>query len=262
MIDQLFEGKTESAKVRFKSLLEKIGQAPNIAWYPSAGMDFRDLIEVHKTDIIPDIHFHTDYSLRNKLEIGEIFNDNTTKVSIKNIEELKFKKHINYNVDPGFVAFAPSAPDKPLLFLLDMVVECATETIERPVLYIYMENIHFLDNIALKEKLPISHLIKVREGCGFGGNRQSITIAYDFIRYLNIKYLLIDKRINKSSGLVWYLSRKHRIQYTEYSEIDLVEINNIQDWSGFRVKVKKVNHTSNEAEYLQNERTIGKDLTR
>ena len=88
MIDQLFEGKTESAKVRFKSLLEKIGQTPNIAWYPSAGMDFRDLIEVHKTDIIPDIHIHTDYHLRDKLEIGEIFNDTTTKVSIKNIEEL------------------------------------------------------------------------------------------------------------------------------------------------------------------------------
>ncbi|MBE7634092.1 DUF7663 domain-containing protein [Tenacibaculum finnmarkense] len=66
------------------------------------------------------------------------------------------------------------------------------QTIKKPVLYVVMENINFLDEILLKEQLPISHFIKVREGCGFGGNRKSISIVYAFLADLKTKYLLVD----------------------------------------------------------------------
>ncbi|WP_440138000.1 DUF7663 domain-containing protein [Tenacibaculum finnmarkense] len=69
----LFEGKTPKSKVAFNALLERLPEEPNIAWYPSAGLDFKDLIEVNRTSIIPDLHIHTDYST-SALLVNIIFN--------------------------------------------------------------------------------------------------------------------------------------------------------------------------------------------
>jgi len=144
MLQNLIEGKTKQSKLKFDQLIKHLGKSPNIAWYPSAGLDFRDLIEVNRTAIKPDLHIHTDYDLKStKLELGEVFNDKKTKVSICNIEELQFKNSIDFFVNPEFVVFPENAPRKPLIFLLDVTIELKGPKINKPVLYIYMENICF-----------------------------------------------------------------------------------------------------------------------
>ena len=42
-----------------------------------------------------------------------------------------------------------------------------------------------------KTIVKISHLLKVREGCGMGGSRKSISIVHSFIAKLVIKYLIL-----------------------------------------------------------------------
>ena len=239
-MDKLFEGKTPNSKFRFISLLKELGKDPNIAWYPSAGLDFRDLIEVNRTSIKPDLHIHTDYHIRKELKVGEIFNYERTKVSIKNIEELKFKKSINYYVNPAFISCPEVSARKPLIFLLDVLVESNNAAIERPVIFINMENINFLDEILLKEQLRISHLIKICEGCGMGGNRKSISIVYAFFCDLSIKYLLVDHEEHTDFELIHHLANKHNLQLKNYHLRNISQKRNIADWSGFRAKVMKV----------------------
>lgn len=253
MIKDLFKGKTPKSQLRLDNLSKKLGQNPNIAWYPSAGLDFRDLIEVNRTSIQPDLHIHTDYHLGwTKLEIGEIFNDERTKVSIINIDEIQFKKSIDFFVNPNYVDFPEDAPKEPLVLLLDVLIESNNVTIEKPVLYIYMENINFLDEILLKEQLPISHLIKIREGCGMGGNRKSISIVYAFLCDLRIKYLLVDNEEHTDFELIHQLASKHNINLKNYHLRNISQRRNIADWSGFNAKVMKV--VFNEDESLNDDR--------
>ena len=241
MLQNLIEGKTKQSKLKFDHLIKHLGKSPNIAWYPSAGRDFRDLIEVNRTSIQPDLHIHTDYDLKStKLKLGEVFNDEKTKVSICNIEELQFINPIDFFVNPEFVDFPEEAPRASLLFLLDVKIELKGSTFNKPVLYIYMENINFLDEILLKKQISISHLIKIREGCGWGGNRKSISIVYAFLCNLKIKYLLIDSEEHTDFRLIHDLTDKHKLQLKNYHLKNISQRRNIDDWSGLEAKVMEV----------------------
>ena len=48
-------------------------------------------------------------------------------------------------------------------------------------------------SLNIKNKIKISHFVKVREGCGFGGNKKSISIAYAFLSNFKTKYLLVEE---------------------------------------------------------------------
>ena len=58
MIKSLLKAVSEQDENIVDELQRQIGHTPNIAWYPSAGLDFRDLIEVNRTKIEPDIFSH------------------------------------------------------------------------------------------------------------------------------------------------------------------------------------------------------------
>lgn len=222
-------------------LQSRIGRTPNIAWYPSAGLDFRDLIEVNRTKIEPDIFFHTDYSSNwVELKCGLVFNDERTKVFIHNITELKFKKKVNYIINPNYVDFPEDANPLPRIYLLDLIVESGFGKLIKPVLYFFMENINFLDEILLKNNIKLSHFIKVREGCGMGGNRKSISIVYAFLGELKVKHILVDSEEHTDKELINYISCKHDIIPIKYELKNPSQRRNIADWSGFSVKVLDV----------------------
>lgn len=229
-------------------LQQQIGVSPNIAWYPSAGLDFRDLIEVNRTKIDPDIFVHTDYSDTGvKLKCGLVFNDERTKVFINRITKLKFRQEVDYLVNPDYVVFPEDANPFPKIYLLDVKVETGFGEIKKPVLYFFMENINFLDEILLKNKINLSHFIKVREGCGFGGNKKSISIAYAFLGELKVKHILVDKEEHTDKELVNSISSKHNLQPIKYELRNVSQRRNIVNWSGFRVKVLDVIFSPNDA---------------
>jgi hypothetical protein len=223
------------------SLQSKIGDCPNIAWYPSAGLDFRDLIEVNRTKIEPEIFFHTDYSSNwVKLECGLVFNDKLTKVSIDRITELKFRKKVNYLINQDYVDFPEHANPLPKIYLLDIIIETGFGEIRKPVIYFFMENINFLDEILLKNKIKLSHFIKVREGCAWGGNRKSISIAFAFLGELKVKHILIDNEEHTDKELINSISHKHNLQPIKFDLKNAAQRRNIANWSGISVKVLDV----------------------
>ncbi len=237
------------------SELRKIeNKTNNIAWYPSAGLDFRDLLELSNPIYkeLPDLFIHTDYkpywSLENPVfetfKIGKVNNqfDNNFDYFIDDVFELELTELINYSVDTNYVDFPNDAPRLPKIFLLYVSVNHDGYTISKPVLYFVFENINFLEEILLKQRIKISHFVKVREGCGFGGNRKSISIVYAFIAKLGIKYLFIDNEENTDLELVNRIKIRHRVENCSCELEFIISINN---WSGFTVNIFEVVNYNN-----------------
>lgn len=88
--------------------------------------------------------------------------------------------------------------------------------------------------------MAISHLIKIREGCSYGGNNKSISIVYVFLCVLKIKYLLIDNEEDTDFRLIHDLTDKHELQLKNYHLKNISQRRNIDDWSGLKVKVMEV----------------------
>lgn len=185
-------------------------QQPRILWYPSAGNDYRDILELtperaskHNINILPEVFIHTDYTTNEKfasLNCGIIHKDSRTLVKLSDKTELTISKgwrdKIKYDVCRDFVGF-PEIHSEPTIFLLDMAIESRQlGTVKKPVLYFKFENINFFREVVLKQKLNITHFVKVREGCGMGGNNKSITFAYAFIGLMQTRYLLVDNEVH------------------------------------------------------------------
>ncbi len=221
----------EGAKV-VEELFAHLGDSPNIAWYPSAGHDFRDLMEVDRTQTQPDIFFHTDYDAKNvELRCGVLFEDVNTRIYLHRITELAFKTPTVYVVNSDYVDFPELANPSPKVFLLDVEVNYQRGRLRKPVVYFFMENINFLDEVLLRHGIKLSHLIKVREGMAWGGNRMSITSVYAFLGNLNIKHLLIDDSADPNATLIQYLSRKHGMIPVKYVLQNASQRRNIASWS-------------------------------
>lgn len=224
------------------SLQARIGDSPNIAWYPSAGLDFRDLIEVDRTQAQPDIFFHTDYDAKNvELRCGVLFEDINTRIYLHRITELAFKTPPVYVVNPDYVDFPELANPSPKVFLLDVEVNYQRGVLRKPVVYFFMENINFLDEVLLRHGIKLSHFIKVREGMAWGGNRKSITSAYAFLGNLNVKHVLIDDSADPDKNLIQKLLSKHGLKLIKFVLKNPAQRRNIDSWSNLDgVKVLNV----------------------
>jgi hypothetical protein len=246
MINKILSGKNKQAQNRIEEHSNSLGDNPNILWYPSAGIDFRDILELspkrardHRVTELPDLFIHTDYKPCWGVDWlnsgGIVYDDNRTSVRIKNIFELQLIKKFQYSINPEFVDFPNDAPIEPTIYLLDILVTSnILGMVRQTVIYFLFENINFLDEIILKNNIPITFLVKVREGCGFGGNRKSISLAYAFLSALKTKYILIDQEEHTDFQLINQLKNKHNLSPLYY---DLKKIASINCWSGFKVNI-------------------------
>lgn len=213
-------------------------QQPRILWYPSAGNDYRDILELtperaskHNINILPEVFIHTDYTTNENfvsLNCGIIHKDSRTLVKLSDKTELTISKEwrdkIEYEVCRDFASFSKETHSEPTIFLLDMVIESRQlGTVTMPVLYFKFENINFFREVVLKQKLNVTHFVKVREGCGFGGNKKSITFAYAFLGLMQTRYLLVDNEVHFHEGeFEHYFSdfpTRDRNKMKEYIEI-------------------------------------------
>lgn len=264
-ISELLEGKNRESQLRLEELFRLVGDNPRILWYPSAGNDYRDILELSNNNIDknnirgriniatdyeidpPDIFVHTDYSKKwVNLRQGEIFNDGRTIVEIENLYELQFNNglDINYNVNKDFVVFPEHAPELPEIYLLDVRINSDTlGEIRKPVFYFLFENINFLQEVLLKNRINISHIVKVKEGCGLDGNRKSITVAYAFLSVLNTQYLIIDNQVEDFDFHLFMELRAELerigIPVMDY-ELEELEPRPRIRWSGREVRIFKV----------------------
>jgi hypothetical protein len=207
MLKDLLKGQNHFAQQLLDDLLGKPDL--NILWYPSAENDYRDLFEFHpqiaaerNIHSIPDIFIHTSYDPGNLHHLqktgGARFNnaDNDTdlSVSIHATHLLVLSNPSIYQVERDFVDLPENAYPIPIIHLLDVSVTSRIRKISNRkwVIYFLFENINFLENVLLRGKVPVSHVVKVREGIGTGGARKSIILLYAFLSALKVRYLTAD----------------------------------------------------------------------
>ena len=254
---QLLKGKTEMDEVGMASVLSKVGERPRVAWYPNAGLDFRDLVELntkHGPDYgqgdFPGLFVHTDYKpvweadrdKNNPFKCGLIDHGRNDGVEsfIHSIHRLEFKKkvHVAYHVHPDFTDFPDDAPDEPLVFLLLVSVYYQGRAVEDvPVIYFIFESLNFLDQVLLNRRIEVSHVVKVREGSAWGGSKKSISVAYAFLHDLGTRFLFIDQREHTDFALVRELANNHRMSLACYG-LNLSAT--LGKWSGYDVRLYRV----------------------
>lgn len=242
MLNTLLKGKTKEAQRKLDELFERIGDRPKLLWYPSSGLDFRDIIEfsprrmeLHGAKVAPNLFIHTDYNCFNDLNLeGDVFDDCRTKVKVVEKHELLISDpdyYLSYNkhVKGKNVNF-------PEVYLLKISVDSNIYGIlEGEVLYFKCENNYFLDSIVLKFNIKISHFLKVREGLGFGGsNGKSISYVCALFSEIGVEYLLMDNEVRIDELLLNEIMLKYGIKPVNYN---LEHIGAIKSWSMLRVNV-------------------------
>lgn len=169
----------------FRRWLDEFQGEPRIAWYPSAGQDFRDLLYLNPQyskvnpasqpdPQAPDIFLHTDYFpwySSTFLDTLNLYLDERTNVCVRSIEELPPCRLPLHN---GVVDFPKGSRATGRVLFLDISVCSETLGIySAPVVYAFVENSAFCAERILPLEGVLSHVIHVRYGGGCGGGGQS-----------------------------------------------------------------------------------------
>lgn len=197
----------------FKKLIDSFIEEPRIAWYPSAGEDFRALIYLNENYAIrnpaskkepkgPDMFIFTDYFpwqnsrfLDNKL----IYNDTRTTVEVDYLEELPSQY---YRLNENLVHFTDgSTATNKVLFLKVKITSDVVGTITYPVLYAFMENTTFYCEKLKPFNAKITHVVHVRYGggCGGGGSATGIWLL-NILKDLHCELFITDNHLYWQDG--------------------------------------------------------------
>lgn len=197
----------------FYSWLKTLSGEPRIAWYPSAGSDFRDLLYLHPTfseqmpattaEPVPaDIFLHTDYfpwTASRFLDSSTIHFDFRTGVTVQSIEELP---RCDLPLDKGIVDFPKgSHATGRVLFLQVKVSSDALGGFTVPVIYAFVENAAFCAQRMLPNNGQLSHVIHVRYGGGCGGGGRSSGIwLINVLDQLGCECFVTDGHHHRQTG--------------------------------------------------------------
>jgi len=214
-IAELLKGKNGTSQKRLNKLFDSLRDNSKILWYPSAGNDYRDILEFSEVEIdeknirgrinivtdyripAPNLFIHTDYNKKwVKLRRGILYKDRKTEIIAREIYPLSIDPSVKYEINGNFVDFPGNAPHEPEIYLLDLeITSNKLGKIEKPVIYFLFENINFFREVLLKHRINVAYMVKVREGCGFGGNKKSVTNIYPYFSVLKTEYLIADDEI-------------------------------------------------------------------
>lgn len=240
-------GSTPRAQAELDIFFSELGEE-KILWYPSAGKDYRDVLEVtasrlhqHGIEEAPNIICHTDYfSEWLGLDDEILHKDQHTTVRLTSKYQLSIHPgiEIKYFISSEHASFYDKAPSKPTIYLLKINISSdRLGNVDAHVFFFLFENYNFLEQIVIKHGLKITHFIKIREGCGFGGNRKSITAIYSLLGNLGVKWLIVDGEIHYCSMTHDRISRDFHIFPQRFS---LQPIGSELHWSGYYTRAFKV----------------------
>ena len=188
-----------------KKFLDNFNGEPRIAWYPSAGTDFRALLYLHPSfsKLIPaseletrspDLFLFTDYypwQSSTFLDSKTIYSDNKTKITIEHIEELP---RLNLPLQKELVDFpeGSSATNKAVFLKLN-IESNILGNFSFPVVYAFAENVAFYCEKLIPNEAKISHIMHVRYGggCGGGGKATGVWLL-NVLKKLNCEVFITD----------------------------------------------------------------------
>ncbi|MDR0927157.1 MAG: hypothetical protein LBO69_05260 [Ignavibacteria bacterium] len=204
-------GNASSALSRFIDSLE--GREPRIAWYPSAGWDFRDLLYLspqyakynpasQAEPAPPDLFLHTDYfpwGGPDFLDTRTLYEGYNTVVIAESIEMLQY---LSLPLHCGIVNFPRgSIATNKVVFMNVKVGSNKLGEISYPILYAFCENESFCAEVMLPNETHISHVIHNRYGGGLGGGGKSRGgWILNVLKKLYCELFISDGRHNEIEG--------------------------------------------------------------
>lgn len=249
-IQDLLRGQTSQAQQALDDFFANI-DVERILWYPSAGKDYRDVMEMtherlalHQIPEAPNIICHTDYAYRwtgldRDARCKTMHSNAHTTVRVIEKHPLVFTAgaNIRYQIRTENISGSVET-DKPIIYLLKLKIKSDTlGEIHAHVFYFIFENYNFLEELILKKRLAITHFVKVRQGCGFGGCRKCISVFYSLLANIGVRYLLVDAEVHYCMNTHHSLAWRHRIRHKNYQ---LQRIGIPLNWSGYHVRAFQV----------------------
>lgn len=225
-------------KGHFDALLNTMDESinPKIAWYPSCGDDFRNLIflnEKYSSERMkkenkweqPDIFIYTDYytpyfdklfpeqmtenfvNPRSKMEsilseyanIGgwELYSDDRTSIRVKRFEYLP---SMDAKVDRQLVDFTDiSKNPKKVVYMLLEVWSNKYGYFDVNLIYANVENEYFAD-LLINSGAEVSHITHVRYGAGFGLAKATGSYLKGILSKLKTQYFISDPYLDMNDG--------------------------------------------------------------
>lgn len=220
---------------------------PRIAWYPSAGEDFRDLLYLHPNfsqrmpaetpePEPPDLFLHTDYfpwSTSRFLDHRRLHFDDRTSVTLQSFEELP---RCDLPLDGKIVTFPNgSAATGRVLFMEVEVSSNVIGTFTAPVLYVFAENGAFCAKRILPNAGKLSHVIHIRYGGGCGGGGKSTGIwLLNILGKVGCECFITDSRYSRQSGDErTYACYPELTGPEDTSGLQTIRVLPSQSWSGY-----------------------------
>ena len=206
MSKQLLKTLNGNKKGEFKKFIDSFEQELRIAWYPSAGTDFRALFYLHPNYAkinptnntepeSPDIFLFTDYYTYEPssfFDTTKIYNFGNTTVKIESFEELS-TLNIPLHHNRIILCLPENENKNKVVFLKIRINSKELGEYTYPVLYAFAENEAFCAEILIPNNTILSHIIHVRYGggCGGGGYATGVWIL-NVLKKLNCEIFITD----------------------------------------------------------------------
>jgi len=196
----------------FKRWLQDLKVEPRIAWYPSAGEDFRDLLYLHPNYLptsrnsslvppCPNIFLHTDYfpwENSRFLDNSSIHLDDRTSIFVKSIEELP---RCDLPLDDQIVDFPKGSSATGRVLFLEVGIDSdALGEFSVPVIYAFVENSAFCAERALPKKAVFTHIIHIRYGGSYGGSKSSGIWMLNVLKKLRCECFITDSHYHERAA--------------------------------------------------------------
>ncbi len=222
MSSQLLQLLDNRRSVQFTKFVSSLEHEARIAWYPSAGTDFRALFYLNDVFLSanptiegedpkePDIFLYTDYAMTNDrfnhilFHGGEtvIHDDGRSTVTLSDIADFG---RIDFDSYPDYQLTEKNAHFFNRVFFFNVTIESSEfGSITKPVLYAFCCNEQICSELMIPMRAKVSHIIHVRYGHGFGGGNSSGHWIQHVLTSLSCEIYIHD-------GLSHYYDNEYRI---------------------------------------------------
>jgi hypothetical protein len=231
----------------FSQFINTQKTCPRIAWYPSAGSDFRALLFLSPLyakanpanspePSSPDLFLFTDYfpwENSKFLDTAIIHDDGRSKVTVEEIEELP---KIDLPLHKEIVDFSKIKITTNRVVFMNVRIESKSlGTFKFPIVYIFSENEAFFCEKMLPAKAKISHIIHIRYGGGLGGGGKARGGWISrILKQVGCEVLVSDGRHNEmGSGDEFMLNYCKEANADDKFSLNIIRTVKSESWSSY-----------------------------
>lgn len=206
----------------------------NVLYYPSAHHDFLCIEHTHIDAVIrnglnaglsyetPDLYIFSDYYPHHEtafIDQGRINLGSNRFVGIEELTELQINPNeYNFHLNPAYQDFTPNPEYFGRALYFKMVFHSLgnhANTYFIHGLYLFAENVNVIDQLFLRHKLPLSHLIWKRDGTGLGCGNVSLEFLNPISKLLNTRWFFIWNAYQGSEVYTHYYNPENTTHYPE-----------------------------------------------